>query len=37
VNLGGQYAEEVCKRIGIDKSTPAADVPTRPCPGCTPP
>ncbi len=27
VNLGGQYAEEVCKRIGIDKSTPAKDVP----------
>ncbi|MBR4503624.1 MAG: NFACT family protein [Candidatus Methanomethylophilaceae archaeon] len=25
-NLGGQYAEEVCKRIGIDKSTPAKDV-----------
>ena len=27
MNLGGQYAEEVCKRIGIDKSTPVADVP----------
>ena len=26
VNLGGQYAEEICTRIGIDKSTPAADV-----------
>ena len=25
-NLGGQYAEEVCKRIGIDKSVPAKDV-----------
>ncbi len=26
VNLGGQYAEEVCTRAGIDKSTPATDV-----------
>ena len=26
VNLGGQYAEEVCKRVGIDKSTPASQV-----------
>ena len=26
VNLGGQYAEEICTRIGIDKSTLAADV-----------
>jgi len=27
VNLGGQYAEEVCFRAGVDKKTPAADVP----------
>ncbi len=27
VNLGGQYAEEVCKRSGADKSQPAAEVP----------
>jgi predicted ribosome quality control (RQC) complex YloA/Tae2 family protein len=27
VNLGGQYAEEVCKRSGADKNMPAADVP----------
>ncbi|MDR0522867.1 MAG: NFACT family protein [Candidatus Methanoplasma sp.] len=27
VNLGGQYAEEVCKRAGMDKSAPAAGVP----------
>ncbi len=27
VNLGGQYAEEVCKRVGIDKTTPAPEVP----------
>ena len=26
VNLGGQYAEEVCTRVGIPKSTPAKDV-----------
>ena len=26
VNLGGQYAEEICKRIGIDKNTPASEV-----------
>ena len=26
VNLGGQYAEEVCKRVGIDKSTPVSQV-----------
>ncbi len=26
VNLGGQYAEEVCRRVGIDKSTPATEV-----------
>lgn len=26
VNLGGQYAEEVCTRVGIDKSTPASQV-----------
>ncbi|MDO5853784.1 MAG: ribosome rescue protein RqcH [Thermoplasmata archaeon] len=26
VNLGGQYAEEVCKRAGVEKSTPAAQV-----------
>ncbi len=26
VNLGGQYAEEVCVRSGIDKSTPASNV-----------
>lgn len=26
VNLGGQYAEEVCRRAGIDKSVPAAQV-----------
>ena len=26
VNLGGQYAEEVCRRVGIDKSTPASQV-----------
>ena len=26
VNLGGQYAEEVCVRAGIDKSTPASNV-----------
>lgn len=26
VNLGGQYAEEVCTRVGIDKSTPASAV-----------
>ncbi|MDO5861510.1 MAG: ribosome rescue protein RqcH [Thermoplasmata archaeon] len=26
VNLGGQYAEEVCRRAGVDKSTPASDV-----------
>ncbi len=27
VNLGGQYAEEVCKRTGIDKTLPASEVP----------
>lgn len=27
VNLGGQYAEEVCVRAGIDKKQPAANVP----------
>ena len=27
VNLGGQYAEEVCKRSGADKSLPASEVP----------
>lgn len=26
VNLGGQYAEEVCARAGVDKSAPAKDV-----------
>ena len=26
VNLGGQYAEEICVRVGIDKSTPASQV-----------
>lgn len=26
VNLGGQYAEEVCRRVGIDKNTPVSDV-----------
>ena len=26
VNLGGQYAEEVCRRVGIDKNTPVQDV-----------
>ena len=26
VNLGGQYAEEVCKRVDIDKSTPVSQV-----------
>ncbi|MBP5203362.1 MAG: NFACT family protein, partial [Candidatus Methanomethylophilaceae archaeon] len=26
VNLGGQYAEEVCRRVGMEKSTPAKDV-----------
>lgn len=26
VNLGGQYAEEVCVRAGIDKTTPASQV-----------
>lgn len=26
VNLGGQYAEEVCRRSGIDKNKPIADV-----------
>lgn len=26
VNLGGQYAEEICDRVGIDKSTPASQV-----------
>ena len=26
VNLGGQYAEEICRRIGIDKNTKASDV-----------
>lgn len=27
VNLGGQYAEEVCKRSGVDKTLPAPEVP----------
>ena len=27
VNLGGQYAEEVCKRTGVDKTLPASEVP----------
>jgi len=27
VNLGGQYAEEVCKRTGADKAMPASEVP----------
>ena len=27
VNLGGQYAEEVCKRSGVGKTLPAAEVP----------
>ncbi len=27
VNLGGQYAEEVCKRTGVDKTLPAPEVP----------
>ena len=26
VNLGGQYAEEVCRRVGVDKNTPASDI-----------
>lgn len=26
VNLGGQYSEEVCTRVGLDKSTPSRDV-----------
>ncbi len=26
VNLGGQYAEEICVRVGMDKSTPASQV-----------
>ncbi len=26
VNLGGQYAEEICKRVGIDKNTPSSEV-----------
>lgn len=26
VNLGGQYAEEICRRAGIDKNTPSADM-----------
>jgi predicted ribosome quality control (RQC) complex YloA/Tae2 family protein len=26
VNLGGQYAEEVCKRSGVDKKLPSAEV-----------
>lgn len=26
VNLGGQYAEEICTRVGIDKSVPASSV-----------
>ncbi len=26
VNLGGQYAEEICVRVGVDKSTPASQV-----------
>lgn len=27
VNLGGQYAEEICFRTGVNKNTPAKDVP----------
>ncbi len=27
VNLGGQYAEEVCKRSGVDKTLPASEIP----------
>ena len=27
VNLGGQYAEEVCRRVGIDKSVPGHELP----------
>ncbi len=26
VNLGGQYAEEICKRSGMDKNSPSKDV-----------
>lgn len=26
VNLGGQYAEEICKRTGMDKNAPSKDV-----------
>ncbi len=26
VNLGGQYAEEICARLGLDKTLPAKDV-----------
>ncbi|MDR1954543.1 MAG: NFACT family protein, partial [Candidatus Methanoplasma sp.] len=26
VNLGGQYSEEICKRAGIDKSTPSNEI-----------
>ena len=26
VNLGGQYAEEVCKRAGVDKTLPSAEI-----------
>lgn len=26
VNLGGQYAEEICKRVGIDKNAPSSEV-----------
>ena len=26
VNLGGQYAEEVCKRAGVEKNTPSSEV-----------
>ena len=26
VNLGGQYAEEVCKRSGVEKNTPASEI-----------
>lgn len=26
VNLGGQYSEEVCTRVGLEKSTPSKDV-----------
>ncbi len=26
VNLGGQYAEEICDRVGTDKSTPSSEV-----------